>query len=106
MPLGTSVDLTMPLLVVGALATVGPIRNTRASCGACCAAASLTVIWMMPVSLELCALAGAIVPSIPAIKVSARIAADQRLGALLISCEILPLGSVLSLRNAGRVTKL
>src|SRR4030088_679692 len=102
MPLGTSVYLTMPLLVVSALATVGPMRKTRASASACCAPASLTVIWMIPVSLELCALAGEIVPIIPASNARTSANADQRLGALLISCEILALTSVLSLRTRPR----
>src|ERR1700737_2084801 len=99
MPLGTSVYLTMPLLVVSALATVGPMRKTRASASACCAPASMTVIWMIPVSLELCALAGEIVPIIPRSNARTSANADQRLGALLISCEILALTSVLSLRT-------
>src|SRR6202011_3556536 len=97
MPLGTSVYFTIPLLVVSALATVGPMRKTRASASACWAAASLTVIWMIPVSLELCALAGTIVPIIPRSSARTSTNADHRLGALLMSCEILPLGSVLSL---------
>src|SRR5947209_20620076 len=108
MPLGTSVYLTMPLLVVSALATVGPMRKTRASASACCAPASLTVIWMMPVSLELCALAGVVVPIIPASNARTSATADHRnhdrnRGAL-ISCEILALTSVLSLRTCPRAS--
>src|ERR1700737_3202770 len=103
MPLGTSVYLTMPLLVVSALATVGPMRKTRASASACCAPASMTVIWMIPVSLELCALAGEIVPIIPRSNARTSANADQRVGALLISCEILALGSVLSLGTLRRI---
>src|ERR1700676_301983 len=102
MPLGTSVYFTMPLLVVRALATVGPMRKTRASASASCAPASLTEIWMIPVSLELCALAGEIVPIIPRSNARTSANADQRLGALLISCEILALTSVLSLRTPRR----
>src|ERR1700736_6264863 len=101
MPLGTSVYFTIPLLVVSALATVGPMRNTRASASACCAAASLTVIWMIPVSLELCACAGTIVPIVPSSNARTSATPDRRLGAL-ISCEILGVGSVLSLRTARR----
>src|SRR6202163_1119215 len=102
MPLGTSVYFTMPLLVVSALATVGPMRKTRASASDCCAPASLKVIWMIPVSLELCALAGEIVPIIPKSNARTSANADQRLGTLLISCEILALASVLSLRTRPR----
>src|ERR1700738_1761512 len=53
---------------------------------------------MIPVSLALCAAAGAIVPIIPASSENTSAIADQRSEAL-ISCEILARGSVLFLRT-------